>query len=173
MTDQSFMTNPSFTGTVGYGLQDFIGLGLLGVWLIFSTIAAPVIIQRAITEGYQAGTALIAGATAAGLGGLTAGAMTATNVAGRNGQPLVTAGLAAGAGAAAAAATVAGSGLHAGQSESSLITRLSYQNSRQEARRSAGQSDSPRFAKDDITGSKAAQALIQEAKGKKNGDLES
>ena len=54
MTDQSFLQGSSVAGAANYGLQNFIGVALLGVWIIFSTIAAPLIIQKALTEGYQA-----------------------------------------------------------------------------------------------------------------------
>jgi len=93
MTDQSFLHDGTLGGTVNYGLQDFIGLALLGVWLIFSTIAAPLIIQKAITEGYQAGSALLAGATTAAHGGLSTGTATVANVSARNGAAGITAGL--------------------------------------------------------------------------------
>jgi len=65
MTDQSFLWNQSLGGAAGYAFQNFIGVAVLGVWLIFSTIAAPLIIQHAITHGAQAGAALISGVTSA------------------------------------------------------------------------------------------------------------
>jgi hypothetical protein len=172
MTDQSFMTNPSFTGTVGYGLQDFIGLGLLGVWLIFSTIAAPVIIQRAITEGYQVGSALLGGATAAGLGGLVTGTSTAATLSSRKGSAAVTAGLATVAGVAAGLSAVAGSASN--PHGRSLINSLAYQNDRKAAQTdSSGNQGQSRFGKDDVTGGKAVKALIQATKDSSNGNPKS
>lgn len=69
-----FMADQSFLNVVGgpvgsdlYGLQNLIGVGALALWLIFSTIAGPVILQKAIASGSQAGAALAGGAaTAAG-----------------------------------------------------------------------------------------------------------
>lgn len=162
MTDQSFLHGRTLGGTVNYGLQDFIGLALLGVWLIFSTIAAPVIIQKAITEGYQAGSSLLAGASTAALSGLSTGASTAATLSARVGSPVATAGLATAAGVAAATTAVAGSALN-GQG-GSLINSLSYLNDRHSARQGSNGGGAASFAKDDLTGSKAAQALIQESK---------
>jgi hypothetical protein len=157
MTDQSFLQGSSVSGGVNYGLQNFIGVALLGVWIIFSTIAAPLIIQKALTEGYQAGGALLTGATAAGLSGLTTGASTAATLSSRDGNKLVTAGLAAGAGAAAAANSVVSSALNQG---SSLINTLAHQNERFSARRGSNGKSSPSFEKDDLTGAKAVKSLI-------------
>lgn len=163
MTDQSFMQSSTISGTLGYGFQNFIGVGLLGLWLIFSTIAAPLIIQKALTEGYQAGSALLTGATISGLGGLATGATTAVSMSTREGSRLVTAGLAATAGASAATASLAGSAFSGGHG-ASLINTLAYQNERVSARRSANGNDSTRFDDDDITGAKAARSLIGGAK---------
>jgi hypothetical protein len=41
-----------------YGLQNLLGLAALALWLISSTIAAPIIIQKAIATGIQVGQAL-------------------------------------------------------------------------------------------------------------------
>jgi hypothetical protein len=46
MTDQSFLASGGFTGGAGYGLQNLLGLGALALWLISSTIAAPIIFKR-------------------------------------------------------------------------------------------------------------------------------
>ena len=166
MTDQSFMQSSTFSGTLGYGFQNFLGVGLLGLWLIFSTIAAPLIIQKALTEGYQAGAALLTGATAAGLAGVTTGATTAAAINNRNGNRWTSAGLAATAGAAASTAAVAASAFGGGQS-GSLINLLAYQNERSPGRRETGEKSS-RFDKDDITGAKAAKNLID---GSRNSGL--
>jgi len=159
MTDQSFLQGSSVSGAVNYGLQNFIGVALLGVWIIFSTIAAPLIIQKALTEGYQAGGALLTGATAAGLSGLSMGASTAATLSSRDGNKLVTAGLAAAAGAAAATNSVVGSALNAGHG-GSLINTMAYQNDRSSARRGSNGKSSPQFGKDDLTGTKAVNNLL-------------
>jgi hypothetical protein len=58
-----FMTDPSFeyidpTSTLP-GLQKTIGLAAVGFWIIFSTVAAPVIIQKVIASGALAGSELL------------------------------------------------------------------------------------------------------------------
>jgi hypothetical protein len=78
MTDQSFLASGGFTGGAGYGLQNLLGLGALALWLISSTIAAPIIIQKAISHGTQVGQALFATTATAGIAGLTAGVGAAT-----------------------------------------------------------------------------------------------
>ena len=62
MTDQSFFALGAVPGGAGYALQNLIGVAVLGIWLIFSTIAAPIIIQKAISTGAQIGQALAGGA---------------------------------------------------------------------------------------------------------------
>lgn len=72
----------------GNGLEDLrnlIAVAGAGLWIMFSTIAAPLVIQRVIAEGTNAGTALLSGgwrATSAGTGGgVAAGAaLAATGV---------------------------------------------------------------------------------------------
>lgn len=58
-----FMSDPSFefidpTSTLP-DLQKTIGVAAVGVWIIFSTIAAPVIIQKVIASGVLAGSELL------------------------------------------------------------------------------------------------------------------
>jgi hypothetical protein len=60
-----FMTDPSFefidpTSTLP-DLQKTIGVAAVGVWIIFSTIAAPVIVQKVIASGILAGSELLSG----------------------------------------------------------------------------------------------------------------
>ena len=60
-----FMTDPSFefvdpTSTLP-DLQKTIGVAAVGFWIIFSTIAAPVIIQKVIAAGALAGGELLSG----------------------------------------------------------------------------------------------------------------
>ena len=164
MTDQSFLQNSTLSGGAGYGLQNFIGVGLLGVWLIFSTIAAPIIIQKALTEGYQAGAALLTGATGAALSGLATGATTAAALGASGGNRWATAGLAATAGAAAATNAVAGSAFTNGHG-ASLINTLAYQNERVSARGKGKGESSSRFDANDVTGAKAVRNLIDGTRG--------
>ena len=60
-----FMTDPSFeyidpTSTLP-DLQKTIGVAAVGFWIIFSTVAAPVIIQNVIAHGIQAGRCVARG----------------------------------------------------------------------------------------------------------------
>ncbi|MGP8200812.1 MAG: hypothetical protein ACLQU4_15055 [Limisphaerales bacterium] len=164
MTDQSFMQSSTLSGTANYGLQNFIGVGLLGVWLIFSTIAAPVIIQKALTEGYQAGAELLSGASTAGLAGLSAGATTTATIGSRSDKSAFTAGLMVAAGASAATSGLVGSALGKGYGQS-LLGTLAYQNGSCSKRAGEADPTSPRFSKDDITGAKAAKRAIEGSKG--------
>ena len=92
-----FMTDSSFkfidpTATL-YSLQATVGVAVVALWIVFSTISAPVVIQKVLSYGTLAGGQLISGSfgsffqTAA----TTAGAAA---VASTTGLPLVTAGAA-------------------------------------------------------------------------------
>ncbi len=148
-----FMTDPSFkfidpTATL-YSLQATVGVAVVAFWIVFSTISAPVVIQKVLSYGTLAGGQLISGAfgsffqTAA----TTAGAAA---VASTTGLPLVTAGAA---GMAAVLSTLSTS---AGQGSAGAIII-------------AGSGLPPRSARgrpgDDITGDKAVRELIAKGKG--------
>ncbi len=60
-TDQNFMT-PSATG-LAYALRNLLASLMLAVWVIISTVAAPLAIQRALSHGVQIGNQLIGGST--------------------------------------------------------------------------------------------------------------
>ena len=99
-------------GAAGYTLQNLIGVAVLGVWLIFSTIAAPVILQKAIATGAQIGSALAAGAATAGVAAVTTGASTAATIGGGGGAMATAGGIAGGVvagGAAFAGSSISGS----------------------------------------------------------------
>ncbi len=162
MTNQSFLHDNSLSGLAGYGLQDFIGLALLGVWLIFSTIAAPILVQRVIAEGYQIGSALLSGASGAGMAGLASASSTGANLSARGGNGIMTGGLSVAGGAAAGLTSVAASAIGDHQA-GAIISSLAYQNERQTARKGSGEGTG-RFDDDDITGSNAASELIQGAR---------
>jgi hypothetical protein len=110
MSDQSFLNLGGVGGSAGYGLQNLLGLAALALWLISSTIAAPIIIQKAIATGTQVGQALFATTATAGIAGLTAGVGAATTFGGAGGLAGFVGGTAAGGtaaliGAAEASAT--------------------------------------------------------------------
>jgi len=163
MTDQSFLLNSSLGGAAGYAFQNFIGVAVLGVWLIFSTIAAPLIIQRAIAHGSQIGGALISGAataaTTAVAGGFTA-AGAFVGAGGVAGAAMATAG-----GLTAAGATLAGSSL-SGSTYSptgSLVTALGQMHSAGASAKKRENNDStaPTPSATDVSGDNAVQALLR------------
>ncbi len=168
MTDQSFLWNQSISGAAGYAFQNFIGVAVLGVWLIFSTIAAPVIIQRVITHGIQAGAALISGVatattTAAAGGFIAAGTFGAGG--GFTGAAMATA-----AGVTTAGATLVGSSL-SGSTYSptgSMITALGQMRSTGASARKRDSDDpSPTPSTPstmDVSGDNAVQALLRKTK---------
>jgi hypothetical protein len=110
MSDQSFLASGGIGGAAGYGLQNLMGLAALAIWLISSTIAAPVIIQKAIATGAQVGQGLASTATTAGVAAVAAGTGAVASLG------------AAGGGVAGAAAAVAGGGAAAtlGAAEASI-----------------------------------------------------
>ena len=147
-----YMTDPSLkyldpTATF-YTLQESIGVLVIAFWIIFSTIAAPVVIQKVLNHGMLAGGQLISGAASSFLqtAATTAGAAA---VASTTGMPLVTAGAAGLAASLSTLSTAAGLG-----SAGAIII--------------AGSGLPPRSARgrpgDDITGDKAVRELISKVK---------
>ena len=147
-----FMTDPSLqyidpTSTMP-DLQKTIGVAAVGFWIIFSTVAAPVIIQNVITHGIQAGGPLLAGGVSSFLqtAATTAGAAAS---AAPIGSPTATA---SAAGMAALLSTMS-SAANMGSAGAIII---------------AGSGLPPRSARgrpgDDITGDKAVRDLIAKSK---------
>jgi hypothetical protein len=147
-----FMTDPTFeyidpTSTLP-DLQKTIGVAAVGFWIIFSTVAAPVIIQNVIAHGLQPGGPLLAGGMGSALqtAATTAGAAATAATAG---LPMVTAGAA---GMAALMSTMS-SAANMGSAGAIII---------------AGSGLPPRSARgrpgDDITGDKAVRDLIAKSK---------
>jgi hypothetical protein len=148
-----FMTDPSLkfldpTASL-YSLQATFGVAVVAFWIVFSTISAPVVIQKVLNYGSLAGGQLISGALGSFLqtAATTAGAAA---VASTTGLPLVTAG-AAGMAAVLSTLSTAGSQGSAG----AIII--------------AGSGLPPRSARgrpgDDITGDKSVRELIAKTKG--------
>ena len=147
-----FMTDPSFrffdpTSTL-YSLQATVGVVVVAFWIVFSTIAAPLVIQKVLAHGHLAGSELISGAFSSFLqtAATTAGAAA---VAAPIGAPAVTAGAA---GLAAILSTMSSAAGH-GSAGAIII---------------AGSGLPPRSARgrpgDDITGDKAVRELISKLK---------
>lgn len=107
MTDQSLFTLGAGAGGAGYALQNILGVAALGLWLVFSTIAAPIIIQKAISTGTQIGQSLASGAMTAGIAGATSGASAAGVIGAQGGIVAGLAGIAGGATAATLGASEA------------------------------------------------------------------
>jgi hypothetical protein len=167
MTDQSFLHQGTvtvmggdITGSDAYTLQNLLGAALLAIWIIFSTIAAPVIIAHSIAFGSLAGSQLMSGATRAGRAGVSTATSTGMAVA-SGGGPLAIP-MAITAGAAAGLESMASSSLEMGGS--SLIGSVASMNSR---RKSGGQKKAaapvakPSFASDDLTGDKAVGQILK------------
>ena len=148
-----FMTDPALkyidpTATV-YSLQATVGVVVVAFWIVFSTIAAPLVIQKVLTSGALAGGQLLAGAAGSFLqtAATTAGAAA---VASTTGVPFTTVGAA---GMAAVLSTLSTAGGH-GSAGAIII---------------AGSGLPPRSARgrpgDDITGDKSVRELISKGKG--------
>ena len=153
MTDQSFFALGAATGAGGYALQNLIGVAVLGIWLLFSTIAAPIIIQKAISTGTQIGQALAGGALTAGAAGAVAGAGAAAAIGGRGGAMAALAGVAGGAAAATVGAAEASTSGSSYSPLGNLVGSLASQ--RGAARRP------PRPRKDDPTGDQAVREILE------------
>jgi hypothetical protein len=146
MSDPSFQfIDPTSTAT---NLQRTIGVAAVGLWIVFSTVASPVIIQNVIAHGVQAGSQLLHGGIGSVLqtAATTAGAAATVSTAG---LPLVTAG------AAGMAALMSGLSTAANMGSAGAIII-------------AGSGLPPRSARgrpgDDITGDRAVRDLIAKSK---------
>lgn len=179
MTDQSFLNAPPYgveiVGTIDYSLQNLMGLAFLGIWIIFSTIAAPTIIQHTITNGISAASSLFSGAFAAGSAAGAAGVMSlASSIGGKSislpgkdtlskeglsqaasaGASAAMAGIVAG---AAAFETLVTASINGGQGGSSLIGSLGHMRDKQQAANNG-------FPKDDPSGDQSVADLIRKSK---------
>lgn len=180
MTDRSFLSYQTVVaragGEIGYSLQNFMGLAFLGVWIIFSTIAAPMIIQRAIATGSSVASDLFSGAFAAGSAAGTAGALSLAGSLGnaKIGKGTLTmAGLGnaaiAGAGPGAIAAmtaaeTLVTASINEGRGGSSLIGALAQTKNNRQGGRSNESSQS-----NDPAGDKDVDDMIRKTKKPEGG----
>lgn len=166
MTDQSFLSSQSAGGDLGYSLQNLMGLAFLGIWIIFSTIAAPVIIQRAIATGSSVGSDLLSGSFAAGSAAGMAGMMSMAGMRGNSGsgggklaaiKNAVMSGAFGGAIASATAAeTLVAASMNEGRGGGSLIGSLVQMNRK-----------SSTFPPDDPSGDKTVDDMIRDSKNSK------
>ena len=153
MTDQSFLSSP-IVGSVQYSLQNLMGLAFLGVWIIFSTIAAPIAIQRAIFNGSSAVSSLLSGGFSAGRAAATAGATTFAGSA--------TNGIKGAIAIAAAGEALVGSSM---DQNGSLIGSLAQMNSRSSGQKPSSEKKNPptSFPTNDPTGDKTVGELLQKS----------
>jgi hypothetical protein len=148
-----FMTDPALKfidrTAISYSLQATVGLVVIAFWIVFSTIAGPLVIQKVLSAGVLAGSQLLSGAAGSFFqtAATTAGAAA---VASTTGVPLATLGAA---GMAAVLSTLSTAGGHG--SAGAIIV--------------AGSGLPPRSARgrpgDDITGDNAVRELIAKTKG--------
>ncbi len=157
MSDQSFLASGGIAAGAGYGLQNLMGLAVLAIWLISSTIAGPIIIQKAIATGAQVGQGLAATAATAGVAGLTAGAGAAAALSAKGGVAGALAGVAGG----AAAATIGAA--EASMSGSSYSPMGNLVGSLGSASRGANRRPR-RPKKNDPTGDNAVRELLQQSR---------
>ncbi len=96
------MSQDSFVSATGLEeLKNLLAVAAAGLWIVFSTIAAPLVIQKMISEGANAGAAFLSGGWRAARAGIQSAATTGASMAATGaGAPLALAG-AAGAGALA------------------------------------------------------------------------
>jgi hypothetical protein len=156
MTDQSFFSFGAIAGGAGYSLQNLMGLAVLAIWLISSTIAGPIIIQKAIATGAQVGQALVATTVTAGVASITAGAGAAAALGASGGSGTVITGLAGGVAAAALGATEASTSGSSYSPMGNLVGSIASQ--RYAYRRPRG----PR--NDDLTGDQAVRELLERSR---------
>jgi hypothetical protein len=158
MTDRSFLVANPVLGNDEYSLQNLMGLAFLGIWIIFSTIAAPVALQKAIQNGSSAAADLLRGAFSAGAAATGAGAM-ALGASGTGGTGIKNALQAGAVGAASFGETLALVSLNNGGNAALVGTLVGMQ--ARNARSSGQQHSEPvQFAPNDPTGSKSVSQLL-------------
>jgi hypothetical protein len=169
MTDQSFLSSQSVGGDLGYSLQNLMGLAFLGIWVIFSTIAAPVIIQRAIATGSSVGSDLLSGGFAAGSAAGMAGVMSLAGSIGGMGinrgtftlkglsKAAVAGGSAGMAAAMTGAETLVTNSMNGGSGGMSLIGSLTHAKNRSDKGNGS-------FPANDPSGDKTVEGLIRKSK---------
>ena len=156
MTDQSFLSSQSVGGDLGYSLQNLMGLAFLGIWIIFSTIAAPTAIQRAIATGNSAISGLFSGASAAAQRAAQAGA---TAFAG-NGS----AGIKSAIAIAAASEALVNSSMGENASVIGSLAQMNSRNSGQERDQPKEKPPENNFPPNDPTGDKTVAEMLNKSR---------
>lgn len=159
MTDQSFLHTGGFEGISGYSLQNFIGAALLGIWIIFSSIAAPIIIGKSISYGSLAGSQLLSGAARAGRGGVVSAATVAASIASGGGVGALAGGVVVGAGAGLES-LISSSAEMGGSSVIGSLASTRSTNPKNQNQSVA----TPQFRGDDLSGAKAVAEIVNKTK---------
>lgn len=109
------MADENFASSTGLeAFKNFVAVAFAGLWIVFSTIASPLIIQKMISEGTNAGVAFLEGGFRAAKAGVQSGATAGAAIAGTGvGAPVAAAGAAAAGALASGSAAMTGSG-HSG-----------------------------------------------------------
>lgn len=163
MTDRSFLRAwPIVGGPDLYSLQNLMGVAFLAIWLIFSTIAAPVIIQKAIATGSLAASHLLSGAFGAGRATVGAGAnaLVATGSGAASIGDAVKAGIVTAAAGFESLSTASLNGGYGGGSLAGSLAEIRASNGPLAAR----ERQSSSFPPNDPTGDKTVANLIRSAR---------
>lgn len=162
MTDQSFLSSSSASGAALYSLQNLMGLAFLGIWIIFSTIAAPVVIQKSIGRGNSAASEFFAGGFMAGRAAATTGASTLAGGGGGGIKGAIAAGTMA---AAAGVESLTTASINDGRDGGSLIGSLTQINSRaHEHERNKSEPKQQGFPLDDPSGDKTVGGVLDKSR---------
>jgi hypothetical protein len=162
MTDQSFLSSSSASGTVLYSLQNLMGLAFLGIWIIFSTIAAPVVIQKSIGKGHSAASEFFKGGFGAGRAAATTVATTMSSGGGTGVKGAIAAGALA---AAAGTESLAMASMNEGNDGGSLIGSLAQTNNRaHERERDRAEPKQKSFPSDDPSGDKTVAGMLDKSR---------
>jgi hypothetical protein len=156
MTDQSFLSSQSATGVIGYSLQNLMGLAILGIWIISSTIAAPVIIQKAIATGNSVASSLFSGASAAAQKSAQAGAMAFAGNA--------TTGIKSAIAIAAASEALVSSSMGENSSVIGSLAQMNSRNSGQERDQPKEKPPENNFPPNDPTGDKTVAGMLNKSR---------
>ena len=171
MTDQSFLHSSSgfvsgAEGTAGYTLQNFMGAAFLGMWIIFSTIAAPVIIGKSISFGVLTGSNLMSGATQAGRAAAASALTVGTSMASGGGVAGLATGAIVGAGAGMESLVSASADMGNGSLVGSIASMRSSSGSQTNQN---GPVANPSERGDDLSGDKAVAEILKRLKDKTGG----